>query len=77
MSGYNAIMIKTGTREVENKLADFEKMVREAKESGAQAVLVPSPQTLGGSYEEVILNLTKLQEAGMPLFILPAPKPKK
>ena len=70
-------MIKTtGTREVE-KLADFEKMVREAKESGAQAVLVPSPQTLGGSYEEVILNLTKLQEAGMPLFILPAPKTEK
>lgn len=68
-------MVKaTGTGEVGKKLGDFEKMVVEAKESNAQAVLLPSPQTLGSSYEEVILNLTKLQEAGMPLFILPTPQ---
>jgi len=66
-------MIKTtGTGEVQGKLAEFEKRVNQAKESGAQAVLVPSPQALGDTYEDLIRSLTKLQDAGMPLFILPS-----
>ena len=63
--------------EMEKKFADFDKMVAEAKHTGAQAVLVPSLQMLGDNYEELIRNLTKLQEAGLPLFILPTAKPKK
>jgi hypothetical protein len=63
--------------EIKRKFADFDKMVSEAKRNGVQAVLVPSPQTLGDNYEELIRNLTKLQEAELSLVIVPKPKPKK
>ena len=63
--------------EMERKFADFDKMVTMAKWDGVQVVLVPSPQTLGDTYEELIRNLTKLQEAELPLVIVPRPKPKK
>lgn len=60
--------------EMEKKFADFDRMVAEAKRNGVQAVLVPSPQTLGDNYEELIRNLTKLQEAELSLVIVPRPK---
>ena len=63
--------------EMERKFADFDKMVAEAKRNGVKAVLVPSPQTLGDNYDELIRNLTKLQEAELSLMIVPVPKPKK
>jgi len=61
--------------EMERKFADFDRMVAEAKSQGIQAVLVPSPQTLGDNYEELIRNLTKLQQAELSLVIVPQ-KPK-
>jgi hypothetical protein len=60
--------------EMEKKFADFDRMVAEPKRSGAQTVLVPTPQTLGDNYEELIRNLTKLQEAELSLVIVPRPK---
>jgi hypothetical protein len=59
---------------MEGKFADFDRMVAEAKSNGVQDVLVPSPQTLGDNYEELIRNLTKLQEAELSLVIVPRPK---
>jgi hypothetical protein len=61
--------------EMEKKYADFDRMLAEAKRTGVQAVLVPSPQTLGDNYAELIRNLTKLQEAELSLVIVPRPKP--
>jgi dihydrodipicolinate synthase/N-acetylneuraminate lyase len=60
--------------EMEKKFADFDRMIAEAKKSGIEAVMVPSPQTLGDTYEELIRNLTKLQEAELTLVIVPRPK---
>jgi hypothetical protein len=60
--------------EMERKFADFDRMVAEAKRNGVQAVLVPLPQTLGDNYEELIRNLTKLQEAELSLVIVPRQK---
>jgi hypothetical protein len=60
--------------ELEPKFADFDKMVAEAKHNGIEAVLVPSPQTLGDTYEELIRNLTKLQEKELSFVIVPKPK---
>ena len=60
---------------MEKKLAVFDRMIAEAKGTGVQAVLAPSPQTLGDNYEELIRNLTKLQEAELTLVIVPKPKP--
>jgi hypothetical protein len=63
--------------EMERKFADFDRMLTVAKRDGVQIVLVPSPQTLGDTYEELIRNLTKLQEAELSLVIVPKSKPKK
>ena len=60
--------------EMDQKFADFDRMLTEAKRSGVKMVLVPSPQTLGDNYEELIRNLTKLQEAELTLVIVPQPK---
>jgi collagenase-like PrtC family protease len=60
--------------EMERKFADFDRMVAEAKQNGVKAVLVASPQTLGDTYDELIRNLTRLQEAELSLVIVPRPK---
>jgi hypothetical protein len=57
--------------EMEKKFADFDRMLAEAKRNDVQAVIVPSPQTLGDNYEELIRNLTKLQQAELSLVIVP------
>lgn len=53
------------------KFADFDRMISESKGNGVKTVLVASPRTLGDNYEELIRNLTKLQEAEMTLVIVP------
>jgi len=60
--------------EMERKFADFDKMISQAKRDGVQVVLVPSPQTLGDNYAELIRNLTKLQAAELSLVIVPRPQ---
>ena len=60
--------------EMDQKFADYDRMLVEAKHSGVKTVLVPSPQTLGDNYEELIRNLTKLQAAELSLIIVPQPK---
>jgi hypothetical protein len=62
--------------EMERKFAEFDRMIAEAKCSGIQAVMVAMPHTLGDNYEELIRNLTKLQEAELSLVIVPKPKGK-
>jgi len=62
--------------EMERKFADFDRMLAESKRNGVKTILVPSPQTLGDTYEELIRNLTKLQEAELSLVIVPRPKSK-
>ena len=44
------------------------------RRNGIKAVLVPSPQTFGDTYDELIRNLTKLQEAELLLAIIPRPE---
>lgn len=63
-----------GEGDMERKFADFDRLVAESKRGGVQVVLVPTPQTLGDSYEELIRNLTKLQQAELMLQIVPRPK---
>ena len=60
--------------EMEKKFAEFDRMLAEARRDGVQAVLVPTPQTLGDTYDELVRNLTKLQEAELSLVIVPRPK---
>jgi hypothetical protein len=62
---------------MERKFADFDRMLTQTKRDGVQVVLVPSPQTLGGTYEELIRNLTKLQAAELSLVIVSKPETKK
>ena len=57
--------------EIEKKFASFDRMIADAKKGGVQAVLVGSPQSLGDNYEELVRNLTKLQEAELSLVIVP------
>lgn len=37
--------------EMDKKFAAFDRMIAEAKKFGIKAVVVPSPQTLGDTYE--------------------------
>ena len=60
--------------EMERKFADFDRMIADAKQNGVQTVLVASPHTLGDTHDELIRNLTKLQEAELSLVIVPRPK---
>jgi hypothetical protein len=60
--------------DMERKFADFDRMIAESKRQGITTLLVPSPQTLGDTYDELIRNLTKLQEAELMLVIVPKPK---
>ena len=60
--------------ETDEKFADFDRMIAESKKNKVQTVLVPSPQTLGDNYEELIRNLTRIQEAELSLVIVPRPK---
>lgn len=60
--------------EMAKKFAEFDRMIAECKREGIKAVMVPSPQTLGDDYEELIRNLTKLQEAELNLVIVPRKK---
>ena len=50
--------------EMERKFVNFDKMISEAKRNGVKVVLVPSPQTLGDNYEELIRHLTKFAGGG-------------
>jgi hypothetical protein len=63
--------------EMERKFADFDRLLADSKRNGVKVVLVPSPQTLGDNYQELIRNLTKLQQAELSLVIVPMPKSKK
>jgi hypothetical protein len=62
--------------EMEKKFADFDLLIAESKKNGVKAVLVPTPQTLGDNYDELIRNLTKLQQAELSLVIVPQTKKK-
>ncbi len=55
----------------ENKFAEFLRMIRESKEAGIEAVMIPSPQTLGDNYEEMTESLGRLADAGLALVIVP------
>ncbi len=56
---------------IHDKFAEFDRLCREAPRSGANTVLIVSPQILGDNYEELIQNLSKLAQAGLALVILP------
>lgn len=54
-----------------NKFAGLDKLIREAKSSGVDSLIVATPQALGDSYEEMISNLDKIAAAELALIIVP------
>jgi anaerobic glycerol-3-phosphate dehydrogenase len=54
-----------------DKFAAFDRLCREARPSGAEAVLVTGPEVLGDDYAELVANLNKLADADLPLVIVP------
>ena len=55
----------------QNKFAQLEILIRDAKQSNMAALLVQSPQTLGDTYEEVITNLDAIAAADLAIMIVP------
>jgi hypothetical protein len=54
----------------DEKYKNFTKMLIEMK-GKAEEVMIHDPQTLGGSYEELVENLNRLSDSGLVLRILP------
>jgi len=54
-----------------NKFEAFNKICREAKEKGAELVLIYQPEVLSDTYAEVIENLNRLSDANLMLRIIP------
>ena len=55
----------------EEKFREFLAAIQHAKLNNADRVLVPSPETLGDTYEELIESLDRLSVADLLLQILP------
>ena len=55
----------------ERKFAQFLKLCADAKAQQIDVVSIPSPQTLGDTYQELILSLDRLATAELMLRILP------
>ena len=56
-----------------DKFVKFDQMVQNAWKDQAEAVIVASPQVLGDSYDELLVNLNKLALANLLLAIVPPP----
>jgi hypothetical protein len=57
-----------------DKFVKFDQMVQNAWKDQAEAVIVASPQVLGDTYDELLVNLNKLGQAKLLLAIVP-PQP--
>ena len=55
----------------EENYSVLNRLCREAKQKGADAVLIHHPEVLGDNYEELVTNLNKLAQAGLALKIVP------
>lgn len=53
------------------KFDEFDRMCREAKAKGVNAVLIHHPEVLGDDYAELVMNLNKLADAELMLRIAP------
>ena len=51
--------------------AGLDKLIREAKSSDVDSLIVATPQSLGDNYEEMISNLDKIAAAELVLIIVP------
>jgi dihydrodipicolinate synthase/N-acetylneuraminate lyase len=56
----------------EVKFKDFIRMCADAKQQGADVLIVHHPQVLGDNYEEIVESLNRLAEARLKLLILPS-----
>lgn len=54
-----------------NKFEGLDQLIREAKSSGVDSLIVATPQSLGDNYEEMISNLDKIAAAELALIIVP------
>ena len=56
----------------EIKFSAFIRLLEDAHDNRLQAVVIPSPQTLGDTYEEIVESLARLSRSGLMLSIVPA-----
>lgn len=72
---WEAAMEKEGKKIVnpdpKQKFSDLDRMIRETKEKGVQAVMIHHPEVLGDNYAELVTNLNKLADAELALVIVP------
>jgi collagenase-like PrtC family protease len=54
----------------EFKYKNFLKMIANAKENKIREVVIVNPWVLGDNYEEVMLNISLIAEAGLSLVIM-------
>jgi hypothetical protein len=55
----------------DENFTELDRMCEEAKNRGADHILVHNPGVLGDNYEELVRNLNQIAEAGLSLQILP------
>jgi hypothetical protein len=58
-------------KKYEAKFPEFIRMIKETALTGATAVCVHDPETLGGGYDELVESLNRLSAAGLALHIVP------
>ena len=46
-------------------------LVEDAKKNNLQAVMIHHPEVLGDNYEELVINLNMVSEAGLAVVIVP------
>ena len=54
------------------KFDGLQRLIEKAKSDGIAIIVVHHPEVLGDTYEELVLNLNKLADAGLSLTIVPA-----
>ena len=54
-----------------SKFEGLDQLIREAKSSGVDSLIVATPQSLGDNYDEMISNLDKIAAAELALIIVP------
>jgi hypothetical protein len=55
----------------EEKFAGLLRLCKDAKQSGAEVVVIHSPEVLGDNYDELIESLNRISDAKLSLTILP------
>ena len=55
----------------EKKFATLIQMCKDAKREGLDVVMIPEPEVLGDTYEEIVESLNRISDADLKLAIVP------